>query len=112
MREQTRKMLNKNKWIWDFPSGTVVKNLPANAGDTVSSPGLGRSHMPRNNWAHAPQLLKPACLKPVHRNEKAAHRKEEKPPLATTRESAHAAKKTQRSQKKKSESTMVNIHLC
>ena len=32
-----------------FPGGTVVKNLPANAGDTGSSPGLGRSHMPRSN---------------------------------------------------------------
>ena len=29
----------------DFPGGTVVKNLPANAGDTGSSPGPGRSHM-------------------------------------------------------------------
>ena len=29
----------------DFPGGTVVKNPPANAGDTGSSPGLGRSHM-------------------------------------------------------------------
>ena len=29
----------------DFPGGTVVKNLPANARDTGSSPGLGRSHM-------------------------------------------------------------------
>ena len=28
-----------------FPGGAVVKNLPANAGDTSSSPGLGRSHM-------------------------------------------------------------------
>ena len=33
----------------DFPGGTVVKNLPANAGDTGSSPGLGRSHMLRSN---------------------------------------------------------------
>ena len=32
-----------------FPGGTVVKNPPANAGDTGSSPGLGRSHMPRSN---------------------------------------------------------------
>ena len=29
----------------------MVENLPANAGDTGSSPGLGRSHMPRSNWA-------------------------------------------------------------
>ena len=32
-----------------FPGGTVVENLPADAGDTGSSPGLGRSHMPRSN---------------------------------------------------------------
>ena len=32
-----------------FPGGAVVKNPPANAGDTGSSPGLGRSHMPRSN---------------------------------------------------------------
>ena len=35
----------------------MVENLPANAGDTGSSPGLGGSHMPRSNWAHEPQLL-------------------------------------------------------
>ena len=29
-----------------FPGGAVVENLPANAGDTGSSPGPGRSHMP------------------------------------------------------------------
>ena len=32
-----------------FPGGTVVKNPPANAGDTGSSPSPGRSHMPRSN---------------------------------------------------------------
>ena len=31
---------------WDFPGGTVVNNLPANAGDTGSSPDPGRSHVP------------------------------------------------------------------
>ena len=31
-----------------FPGGAVVENLPANAGDTGSSPGLGRSQMPRS----------------------------------------------------------------
>ena len=40
-----------------FPGGAVVENPPANAGDTGSSPGLGRSHMPRSNQAHEPQLL-------------------------------------------------------
>ena len=28
---------------WVFPHGSVVKNLPANAGDTGSIPGLGGS---------------------------------------------------------------------
>ena len=80
---------------WGFLGGAVVKNLPANAGDTGSSPGPGRSHMPRSNYARAPQLLslssgarepqllKPTCLEPMlrnkrsHRNEKPAHRNEE-----------------------------------
>ena len=43
--------------MWGFPGGAVVENLPANAGDTGSGPGLGRSHMPRSNWAREPQLL-------------------------------------------------------
>ena len=34
---------------WDFPGSAVVQNLPANAGDTGSSPGPGRSHMPWSN---------------------------------------------------------------
>ena len=29
----------------DFPGGPVVENLPANAGDMSSIPGLGRFHM-------------------------------------------------------------------
>ena len=29
-----------------FPGGAVVKNPPANAGDTGASPGPGRSNMP------------------------------------------------------------------
>ena len=37
------------KILVGFPGGTVVKNLPANARDTGSSPGPGRSHMPRSN---------------------------------------------------------------
>ena len=39
-----------------FPGGAVVESLPANAGDTGSSPGLGRSHMLWSNWAREPQL--------------------------------------------------------
>ena len=33
----------------DFPGGAAVKNPPANAGDTGSIAGPGRSHMPRSN---------------------------------------------------------------
>ena len=33
----------------DFSGGAVVKNLLANAADTGSSPGPGRSHMPWSN---------------------------------------------------------------
>ena len=43
--------------IWGFPGGAVVENLPANAGDMGSSPGLGGSHVPRSDWAREPQLL-------------------------------------------------------
>ena len=59
-------MKGKNKLIQNtykkrtgqgFPGGAVVESLPANAGDTGSSPGLGRSYMPRSNWAREPQLL-------------------------------------------------------
>ena len=37
------------KIISGFPGGAVVENLLANAGNTGSSPGLGRFHMPRSN---------------------------------------------------------------
>ena len=50
--EQDRKPRDRG-----FPGGAVVENLPANTGDTGSSPGLGRSHMPQSNWAREPQLL-------------------------------------------------------
>ena len=35
----------------------MIENLPANAGDTGTSPGLGGSHVPRSDWAREPQLL-------------------------------------------------------
>ena len=37
------------KEVRGFPGGAVVGSPPANAGDTGSCPGLGRSHMPRSN---------------------------------------------------------------
>ena len=39
----------KNALDGDFPGGAVVKNPPANVGDTGSIPGPGRSHMPQSN---------------------------------------------------------------
>ena len=33
----------------NVPGSPVVKNLPANAGDSDSIPGPGRSHMPWSN---------------------------------------------------------------
>ena len=45
-----------------FPGGSVVKNLPAIAGDAGLSPDPGRSHMPWSNKARAPQLLS-LCLR-------------------------------------------------
>ena len=42
-------MKSIEKYLSGFPGGTAVKNLPANTGDTGSSPGPERSHMPRSN---------------------------------------------------------------
>ena len=93
-----------------FPGGAVVENLPANVGDVGSSPGLGRSHMPRSNSAREPQLLSlrvwSLCSatrgrdseRLAHRDEEwPLHRDEEWPPLATTRESPRTETKTQQS---------------
>ena len=58
LRKTEWKFLKKLKIkLTSFPGGAVVESLPANAGDTGSSPGLGRSHMPRSNQACEPQLL-------------------------------------------------------
>ena len=43
----------------------MVKNLPANAGDTSLIPGPGRSHVPQSNKAHAPQLQSPCAREPA-----------------------------------------------
>ena len=39
----------KKQNLQGFPGGAVVKNLPANARDTGSSPGPGGSHVPPSN---------------------------------------------------------------
>ena len=43
--ERSEGFISFKSCIRDFPAGPVVKNLPANAGDAGSIPGLGRSHM-------------------------------------------------------------------
>ena len=41
--------VREKKGLGGFSGGAVVKNMPANAGDTGMSPGAGRSHMPQSN---------------------------------------------------------------
>ena len=54
-----------------FPGGSVVKNPPANAGDTGSIPGPGRPHTPQTTkphshcaWALSPRLTATEALEP------------------------------------------------
>ena len=47
--DPTTRIIQSKMSVVGFPGGAVVENLPVNAGDTGSSPGLGRSHMPRSN---------------------------------------------------------------
>ena len=46
--DQKEKRMKESEQM-DFPSDAVVKNPPANAGDTGSISGPGRSHMLRSN---------------------------------------------------------------
>ena len=48
-RLRTIKKLNQESTDVDFPGGAVVKIPLANAGDTGSSPGPGRSHVLQSN---------------------------------------------------------------
>ena len=82
----------------------MVENLPANAGDAGSSPGLGGSHILRSGWAREPQLLSlhvwSLCSAARGSDsERPTHRDEGWPPLATTRESPCTETKTQHSHK-------------
>ena len=66
-KDSTKNLLELTKEFRGFSGGSLVESLPANAGDTGSSPGLGRSHMPQSSWARA---LEPARLEPVLRNKR------------------------------------------
>ena len=107
-----------------YSDGSVVKNLPANAGDSGSIPDRGRSYMPQSNqtlmpqllsqyldpgsrdyWAHALQLRSPLSLEPTLCNEKPLQGEactlqlESSPHLLQPEKSPHTAMKTQHSQK-------------
>ena len=70
---------------WDFPGGALVRNPHANAGDTGSVSGPGRSHMPWSNLSLCTTTTEPARLEPVflskcsHHNEKPTHHSEVAP---------------------------------
>ena len=49
-----RKFILKFKKVGGFLGGSVVKTLPANAGETGSIPGPGRCEMLQSNEACAP----------------------------------------------------------
>ena len=102
------------KMLWfevqssDFSGGTVVKNPPANAGDTGLIPRPGRFHTSWSNWAcepqlraHGMQLLTSICPEPVPwskrswRDEKPAHRNWTADPARRTRRSLCTPVKTQ-----------------
>ena len=117
-------MENSIKCIsWGCPGSSVVKNLPANTGDT----GLRRYHMLQSNSACGPQLLslcsrawEPQLLSPCtatteahmpqnlvfcsqrshhHHHEKPTHRHQRVAPAYCNQRKVHAATKTQHSQK-------------
>ena len=48
MVEETKPWVSETGLV-GFSGGSVVKNLPASAGDMSSIPDLGESHMPRSN---------------------------------------------------------------
>ena len=93
-----------------FSGGTVVKNLPANAGDIDLIPAPGRSHMPPSKYPCAillrscsracePQMWEPACREQCCAMREAAGMRPEPcnrrvAPLIAARESPPAAMKT------------------
>ena len=90
----------------------MIRNLPAHAGDKGLIPDPGQ-HMPQSSYtcattacarAQEPQLLSPHSLESVlhkgsHCKAKPVHCNEEQSLLTASRESLHAAMKTQCSQK-------------
>ena len=52
-----RKLTDRKNWHLELPGGPVVENMPANANDMGSIPGLERSHVPLSNWG----AIEPVC---------------------------------------------------
>ena len=98
--------LSRNrKAMLDFSSGTVGGNPPVSTGDTCSIPGPGRFHRPQS-WCvpateptccsyWSPHALASLLHKRRQCTEKPRNHNKQQPPLAATRESPCAAKKTQ-----------------
>ena len=55
---QIKVIIKRQKWK-GAPGGSVVKNPPANEGDTGSIPALGRSHMPWSQLSLYPTTTEP-----------------------------------------------------
>ena len=87
------KWLSTHACSQDLTGGSVTGSPPANAGHTGVIPGLGRSHMPRGNWAPCATTTEPACLKPLL-NKKKNHQ-QWAAPACYNRESRHIIMKTQ-----------------
>ena len=96
--------------FWGFPGGSVVKNPPADAGDTCSIPGPEGSQVPRSKQARVSQLLR-LCSRAAAaaaeapgahalQQEKPAHPDQRGTPTRHSRREARAAEKTQYSPSK------------
>ena len=105
----------------DFPGGLVLKNPPANAGDTVSISAMGRFHKPQGMCAT--QLACHSCwaltLEPVlhnkrsRHNEKSAHRNRVDncwPQLEKALEQQGRPSKAKRKKQKDTSSTQVPLN--
>ena len=80
------KITSLRLWLsLEFPGGAVVKNLPANAGDTGLSPGLGKIPHATEQWSSCATTTEPVLQSPrvttTEAREPRAHApQQEKPP--------------------------------
>ena len=108
MRSQVQSTIfgNSQKVETGLPYGPVVKHLPADAGDTGSIPGRGRSHIPWSNEVRVPHVLKPARLEPMlhrrsHCDEKPAPATAEQPPSPKREQACVQQQRSNAAKKKK-----------